>query len=183
MNYWVSARWITMCTTGESRLSSLAVMHIRYDLPDDLEEIVTLFGILHPRTFSLWIPMTGRIERVPLTKSQKNFSLSFHSLFLLVSLRYHFIERNAKNTHENRRVKYKSELICIYICQEFFFIHTSRIITLSSVRALKWNVFWNTCILAPSFSFSSWQCSVRIWLSISKRTLLLKLQLRARILW
>ena len=70
-------------------------------------------------------------------KVSEKFQLSFHSLFLLVSLRYHFIERNAKNTHENRRVKYKSELICIYTCQEFFFIHTSRIITLSSVRALK----------------------------------------------
>ena len=29
---------------GESRLSSLALMHIKYDLPVDLEEIVTLFG-------------------------------------------------------------------------------------------------------------------------------------------
>ena len=42
-----------MCTTGESRLSSLAVMHIKYDLPDDLEEIVTLFGSLYSRIFSL----------------------------------------------------------------------------------------------------------------------------------
>ena len=42
-----------MFTTGETRLSSLAAMHIRYDLPDDLEEIVTLFGSLHPRMFSL----------------------------------------------------------------------------------------------------------------------------------
>ena len=41
-------------------------------------------------------------------KVSENF-LSFLSLLLLVSLRYHFIERNAKNT----RVKYKSELICI----------------------------------------------------------------------
>ena len=119
----------------------------------------------HDRTHRAWT----------FNKVSEKFQLSFHSLFLLVSLRCHFIERNAKNTHENRRVKYKSELICIYTCQEFFFIHTSRIITLSSVRALKWNVFLNTCIFAPSFSFSSWQCSVRIWLSISKRTPLLKL--------
>ena len=28
---------------GKRRLSSLALMHIKYDLPVDLEEIVTLF--------------------------------------------------------------------------------------------------------------------------------------------
>ena len=38
---------------GKSRLSSLTLMHIKYDLPVDLEEIVTLFGSLHPRMFSL----------------------------------------------------------------------------------------------------------------------------------
>ena len=46
---------------------------------------------------------------------------------LWVSLRYHFIGRNIENTHEKRTVRYKSQLICIYICHQFFFIHTSRI--------------------------------------------------------
>ena len=31
------------CTMGESRLSSLAIMHIKYDMPVDLDEIVNLF--------------------------------------------------------------------------------------------------------------------------------------------
>ena len=40
------------CTVGESRLSALALMHIKYDLrimPVDLDEIVNLFLGLHPR--------------------------------------------------------------------------------------------------------------------------------------
>ena len=37
------------CTMGESRLSSLALMHIKYDMPVNLEEIVNLFEGLHPR--------------------------------------------------------------------------------------------------------------------------------------
>ena len=74
-----------------------------------------------------------RIERVPLTVSEK--FLTVLSL-LWVLLRYRFIGRNIENTHEKRTVRYKSQLICIYICQKFFFIHTSRT-TLSSVRALK----------------------------------------------
>ena len=37
------------CTMGESRLSSLALMHITYDMPVNLEEIVNLFEGLHPR--------------------------------------------------------------------------------------------------------------------------------------
>ena len=30
---------------GESRLSSLALMHIKYDMPVDLDEIVNLFQV------------------------------------------------------------------------------------------------------------------------------------------
>ncbi|CAH3108699.1 unnamed protein product, partial [Pocillopora meandrina] len=37
------------CTMGESRLSSLALMHIKYDMSVNLEEIVNLFEGLHPR--------------------------------------------------------------------------------------------------------------------------------------
>ena len=36
------------CTMGESRLSSLAIMHIKYDMPIDLDEVmVNLFEDLH----------------------------------------------------------------------------------------------------------------------------------------
>ena len=35
---------------GESRLSALALMHIKYDMPFNLDEIVNLFEGLHPRT-------------------------------------------------------------------------------------------------------------------------------------
>ena len=108
-----------MCTMGKSRLSSLALMHIKYDLPVDLGETVTLFGSLHPRMFSLWIP----IERVSLTVSEK--FLTVLSL-LWVSLRYHFIGRNIQNTHEKRTVRYKSQLICIYICHQLFFIRSHK---------------------------------------------------------
>lgn len=41
------------CTMGESRLSSLALMHIKYDMPVDLDEIVNLFEGLHPRMMQL----------------------------------------------------------------------------------------------------------------------------------
>ena len=37
------------CTVGESRLSSLALMHIKYDMPVDLDEIVNLFQGLHSK--------------------------------------------------------------------------------------------------------------------------------------
>ena len=37
------------CTIGESRLSALALMHIKYDMPVNLDEIVNLFEGLHPR--------------------------------------------------------------------------------------------------------------------------------------
>ena len=37
------------CTMGESPLSSLALVHIKYDMPVNLEEIVNLFEGLHPR--------------------------------------------------------------------------------------------------------------------------------------
>ena len=37
------------CTMGESLLSSLALMLIKYDMPVNLEEIVNLFEGLHPR--------------------------------------------------------------------------------------------------------------------------------------
>ena len=33
---------------GESRLSALALMHIKYDMPVNLDEIVNLFEGLHP---------------------------------------------------------------------------------------------------------------------------------------
>ena len=41
------------CTMGESRLSSLAIMHIKYDMPIDLDEIVNLFEGLQPRMMQL----------------------------------------------------------------------------------------------------------------------------------
>ena len=41
------------CTIGESRLSSLAIMHIKYDMSIDLDEVVSLFEGLHPRMMQL----------------------------------------------------------------------------------------------------------------------------------
>ena len=41
------------CTMGESRLSSLALMHIKYDMPVDLDEIANLFQVFHPRMMQL----------------------------------------------------------------------------------------------------------------------------------
>ena len=41
------------CTMGESRLSSLAIMHIKCDMPIDLDEVVNLFEGLHPRMMQL----------------------------------------------------------------------------------------------------------------------------------
>ena len=41
------------CTLGESTLSSLAIMHIKYDMPIDLDEVVNLFKGLHPRMMQL----------------------------------------------------------------------------------------------------------------------------------
>ena len=38
---------------GESRLPALALMHIKYDMPVNLEEIVNLFEGLHPRMMQL----------------------------------------------------------------------------------------------------------------------------------
>ena len=34
---------------GERRLSSLAIIHIKYNMPIDLDEVVNLFEGLHPR--------------------------------------------------------------------------------------------------------------------------------------
>ena len=34
---------------GENRLSALALMHIKYDMPFNLDKIVNLFEGLHPR--------------------------------------------------------------------------------------------------------------------------------------
>ena len=98
-------------------------------------------------------------------------------LFLaVIKIAFHWKER--KNTLEKRTVRYKSQLICIYICHQLFFIRTSRII--SFLQFEPWN---QTCsevvLLSTSFPSSSWQCSVRIWLSVSKQTSLQKLQLRA----
>ena len=85
-----------------------------------------------------------RIERVPLTVSEK--FLTVLSL-LWVSLRYHFIGRNIENTHEKRTVRYKSQLICIYICHQFFFEPYNE-------KCFEILVFW---------------CLVCLWLSFSKR--------------
>ena len=41
------------CTMGESRLSLLTIMHIKYDMPIDLNEVVNLFEGLHPRLMQL----------------------------------------------------------------------------------------------------------------------------------
>ena len=38
---------------GENRLSSLALLHIKYDMPVDLDEIVDLFQGLHLRMMQL----------------------------------------------------------------------------------------------------------------------------------
>ena len=38
---------------SESRLSSLALMHVKYDMPVDLDEIVNLFQGLHLRMMQL----------------------------------------------------------------------------------------------------------------------------------
>ena len=38
---------------GESRLSALALMHIKYDMPVNLDEIVNLFEGLHSRTMQI----------------------------------------------------------------------------------------------------------------------------------
>ena len=49
----ISAMWrlnnYMSCTVGESRLSTLALMHIKYDMPVNLDEVVNLFEGLHPR--------------------------------------------------------------------------------------------------------------------------------------
>ena len=34
---------------GESKLSALALMHIKYDMPVNFDDIVNLFEGLHPR--------------------------------------------------------------------------------------------------------------------------------------
>ena len=44
------------CTMGESMLSSLAIAHIKYDMPIDLNEVVNLFDGLHPRIMQLHHP-------------------------------------------------------------------------------------------------------------------------------
>ena len=41
------------CTMDESRLSSLAIIHIKYDMPIHLDEVVNLFEGLHPRMMQL----------------------------------------------------------------------------------------------------------------------------------
>ena len=38
---------------SESRLSSLAIMYIKYDVSIDLDEVVNLFEGLHPRMMQL----------------------------------------------------------------------------------------------------------------------------------
>ena len=41
------------CTMDESRLSSLAITHIKYDMPIHLDAVVNLFEGLHPRLMQL----------------------------------------------------------------------------------------------------------------------------------
>ena len=50
------------CTMGESRLSSLAIMHIKYDMPIDLDEVVNLFDGLHPRMMQLELSLLYETE-------------------------------------------------------------------------------------------------------------------------
>ena len=38
---------------GNSRLSSLALLHMHYDMDVDLDEVVTRYAHLHPRKFEL----------------------------------------------------------------------------------------------------------------------------------
>ena len=40
---------------SESRLSSLSIMHIKYDMPIDLDEVVNLLEGLHPKMMQLQI--------------------------------------------------------------------------------------------------------------------------------
>ena len=42
-----------MHTMSESRLSSLAIMYIKYDVSIDLDEVVNPFEDLHPRMMQL----------------------------------------------------------------------------------------------------------------------------------
>ena len=41
------------CTMGQERLSALAIMHIQYDLPVDINETVNLFASRYPRRMQL----------------------------------------------------------------------------------------------------------------------------------
>ena len=41
------------CTMDESRLSSLAITHIKCDMPIRVDEVVNLFEGLHPRLMQL----------------------------------------------------------------------------------------------------------------------------------
>ena len=47
------AKQLHEITMGESRLSLLTIMHIKYDMPIDLNEVVNLFEGLHPRLMQL----------------------------------------------------------------------------------------------------------------------------------
>ena len=60
---------------GESRLSSLALMHIKYDMPVNLEEIVNLFEGLHPRMmqFASFSCCMNRLENL----TDRNLHLFF----------------------------------------------------------------------------------------------------------
>ena len=48
-----------LVTMGESRLSLLAIMHIKYDVPIDLYEVVILFEGLRPGMTQLQILLYG----------------------------------------------------------------------------------------------------------------------------
>ena len=40
-------------TMGQDRLSDLALMHVKYSLPIELDEVVNLFAMKHPRKMLL----------------------------------------------------------------------------------------------------------------------------------
>ena len=47
------AKQLHEITMGESRLSLLTIMHIKYDMSIDLNEVINLFEGLHPRLMQL----------------------------------------------------------------------------------------------------------------------------------
>ena len=52
---------------GRSRLSSLALMHIKYDMIVNLEEVVNLFEGLHPRIMQSRVSLPAELYFVMLS--------------------------------------------------------------------------------------------------------------------